>query len=176
VLHDVEAIHAGSAARRFEERAQHANGSGFAGSIRAQQAENLALLNVQIDASDGNEPGRRLCLAPQRPAAAWSGREADFDSTPLSPVTGDVGPARRGNFLTSCSASTAQLFMKTSCSALAAQAFERFLLTIKIPCSAHQEPRAALLQAGGQARLFFFTELHNPAARIRSCRRLRTVG
>ncbi len=75
LLHDVEAVHAGRAARRFEQCAQHADRRGFAGAVRSQQAEDFALLDVQIDAVDGGEPGRRFLLAPKWPAAArFSGR------------------------------------------------------------------------------------------------------
>ena len=49
---------AGAAAGRAQERRQHADGGRLAGAVRAEEAEDLAFLDVEVDAVDGADVGR----------------------------------------------------------------------------------------------------------------------
>jgi hypothetical protein len=52
---EVKASHAGAAASRREQPAQHADGSGLTGSVGAQEAKDLPTLDGQADVVDSDE-------------------------------------------------------------------------------------------------------------------------
>ena len=59
VLDHVQAGHVGGAAGRDDERGEHADGGRLARAVRAEQAEELAARDVQVDALDGGHRGTR---------------------------------------------------------------------------------------------------------------------
>ena len=53
--HHVVAGHPGPPGGRAQERGEHAHEGGLAGAVRPEEAEDLALLDDQVDAGDGGE-------------------------------------------------------------------------------------------------------------------------
>ena len=62
LLDDIVAVDAGGAAGGLEQGAQHADGGGLSGAIGAQQAKDLALLDLQADPIHRGEEGGRGAL------------------------------------------------------------------------------------------------------------------
>src|SRR4029077_15582433 len=75
---DIVAKQVGSSCVRLEQRRQDADERGLAGAVRAEQAEDHAFGNLQIDAGQGRRRPEPLDDALDadggRPAAPWPGR------------------------------------------------------------------------------------------------------
>ncbi len=55
IPHGVDAVEGHTAARGFQQRSQHLDGSGLAGAVGAEEGENLALGHLKGDVVDGDE-------------------------------------------------------------------------------------------------------------------------
>src|SRR4029078_461757 len=57
---DADPSHHGASRRGGHQPAQHPDGSGFAGAVRSQEAEDLARLDVQVQVGNGGEIAEAL--------------------------------------------------------------------------------------------------------------------
>ena len=84
----VEARDAQRAGGRGEEPAQHAEGRGLAGAVRAEEPENLAAMDPEIDAIDrgeGAEPAHEVADFDDDLAACFTGNNALVATGALRP-------------------------------------------------------------------------------------------